>query len=92
LVGGEVYHSAVREAKMPVASPLEKELKVFEERRQDWIVSHPGKFVVIRDETVLPDFFDVYEEAFMAGMREFGVDRNFLIKQIWKTEPVYFVA
>jgi len=77
---------------MAVASPLEVELKVFENRRREWAQSHPGKFVVIRDETYLNEFFDQYEDAFRAGIRHFGADRNFLIKQVWKTEPVYFVG
>lgn len=77
---------------MTVASPLETELKVFEERRREWALSHPGKFVVIQDETPLSGFFDEYEDAFKAGIGQFGAERNFLIKQIWKTEPVYFVA
>lgn len=72
-------------------SPLETELRVFEDRRQEWVRTHLGKFVVIQDETVL-DFFDQYEEAFRAGVKRFGAGRNFLIKQVWKTEPVYFVA
>jgi hypothetical protein len=76
---------------MAIASPLETELKVFDERRREWVSSHLGKFVVIRGSTVLPDFFDAYEDAFIAGVREFGQDRDFLVKQIWKTEPVYFV-
>ena len=76
---------------MATASPLESELKVFEARHREWILSHLGKFVVIRDSTVLPDFFDAYEDAFVAGVREFGHDHDFLVKQIWKTEPVYFV-
>ena len=77
---------------MTVASPLETELRVFEVHRREWAQSHPGKFVVIRDETFLDEFFDEYEDAFRAGLRQFGGDRSFLIKQVWKTEPVYFVA
>lgn len=77
---------------MTVASPLTTELSVFENHRRKWVQSHPGKFVVIQDETVLSEFFDEYEDAFRAGIRRFGADRNFLIKQVWKTEPVYFVA
>ncbi len=76
---------------MAIVSPLELELKVFEERHREWISSHLDKFVVIRDSTVLPDFFDAYEDAFIAGVREFGRNHDFLVKQIWKTEPVYFV-
>jgi hypothetical protein len=76
---------------MTVASPLEAELRVFEAHRREWAQSHPGKFVVIREDNIVK-FFDEYEEAFRAGIRQFGADRNFLIKQVWKTEPVYFVA
>jgi hypothetical protein len=77
---------------MTVASPLETELRVFEANRWEWVHSHPGKFVVIREDAILEGFFDEYEDAFRAGVQQFGADRNFLIKQIWKTEPVYFVA
>jgi hypothetical protein len=77
---------------MAVASPLEIELKVFEDHRRDWAQAHLGKFVVIRENNFLKAFFDEYEDAFKAGIKEFGAERNFLIKQIWKTEPVYFVA
>lgn len=78
-------------AKMTVASPLESELKLFEKRRLEWAHSHPGKFVVIQDGDVL-NFFDQYEEAYRAAVKRFGLERNFLIKQVWKDEPVYFVA
>jgi hypothetical protein len=77
---------------MTVASPLKIELRVFEDHRWEWAQSHPGKFVVIREDTVVNQFFDDYEDAFRAGIQQFGAERNFLIKQIWKTEPVYFVA
>ena len=77
---------------MTVASPLETELRVFEAHRWDWSQSHPGKFVVIREDAIVNEFFDEYEDAFRAGIQQFGADRNFLIKQVWKTEPVYFVA
>jgi hypothetical protein len=76
---------------MAVESPLEDEIRVFEANRREWAQSHLGKFVVIREDTIVK-FFDEYEEAFRAGIRQFGADRNFLIKQVWKTEPVYFVA
>jgi len=79
-------------AQMTVASPLETELRVFEDNRREWVQLCPGKFVVIQGETVLKEFFDEYEDAFRAGIRRFGADRNFLKKQVWKTEPVYFVA
>jgi hypothetical protein len=74
-----------------VATPLETELRVFADRKPEWVQSQLGRFVVIQDEIVL-DFFDRYEDAFRAGVKKFGVERSFLIKQVWKTEPVYFVA
>jgi Family of unknown function (DUF5678) len=76
---------------MTVASPLEAELRLFEERRPEWARAHLGKFVVIQDEDVL-NFFDQYEEAYRAAVKKYGLKRNFLIKQVWKDEPVYFVA
>lgn len=77
---------------MALAAPLETELQVFEEHRQVWSLAHLGEYVVIQDGRVLDQFFDAFEDAFRAGLREFGVSRNFLVKQIWVTEPVYFVA
>jgi len=77
---------------MATATPLETELQVFEEHRQEWVQSHVGKFVVIQDRTVVRGFFDEFEEAFKAGIRQFGPGRDFLVKQIWKTQPVYFVV
>jgi hypothetical protein len=77
---------------MTTEAPLETELKVFEKHHQEWVQSHPGKFVVIQDRTVVKGFFDEFEDAFKAGIRRFGTGRDFLVKQIWKTQPVYFVA
>ena len=76
---------------MDTATPLESELKVFEANRQEWSREHRGKFVVIKDETVA-GFFDEYAEAFRVGLAKFGVGRTFLVKQIWITEPVYFIG
>ena len=77
---------------METAAPLDNELKVFEAHREEWSRDHRGEFVVIQDETVLPDFFNDYAAAFREGLARFGVARSFLVKQIWRTEPVYFVA
>lgn len=68
---------------------MERELKVFEEHRKEWSQAHVGKFVAIQDSTILEGFFQNYADAFAAGLSRFGVSRSFLIKQIWKTEPVY---
>lgn len=77
-----------------MASPalFATELEVFERHRQEWSRAHPGQFVVIRDDVVVEGFFGTYAEAFKAGLRQFGVCRGFLVKQVWVTEPVYIVS
>jgi hypothetical protein len=73
------------------ASPFATELKVFERHRKEWSRSHPGEYVAIQDDVIVDGFFGSYAEAFKAGVHEFGVRRGFLVKQVWITEPVYFV-
>jgi hypothetical protein len=74
------------------ASPFSDELRVFQENHEEWLRANPGKFVVIQDSTVADGFFDTYSEALKAGLQKFGVGRGFLVKQVWKTEPIYFVS
>lgn len=69
---------------------LQKELGIFEQRKQEWLQSHPGSFVVISDLTVA-GFFPDYESAFRAGLEKFGVRGSFLVKQVWAEEPVYLI-
>ncbi len=77
---------------MSPAEALSKELAIFDENRATWSDSHPGQYVVIQDNTVLPEFFDSYADAFRAGLKSFGARRGFLVKQVWMTEPVYLVS
>jgi len=77
---------------MSSAGLFSTELTVFEAHRQEWSHSHPGAYVAIQDDTVAEGFFDSYAEAFKAGLQKFGVRRVFLVKQVWLTEPVYFVS
>jgi len=74
------------------AIPFSNELQVFQRNRDEWLRSSPGKFVVIQGSTVVEGFFDSYSEALKAGLQKFGVSHSFLVKQVWKTEPVYFVS
>jgi hypothetical protein len=74
------------------ASPFSDELRVFQENREDWLRSNLGKFVAIQDSVVADGFFNTYSEALKAGLQRFGVSRSFLVKQVWTTEPVYFVS
>ena len=77
---------------MRTSTPFSTELKLFEERRQEWSRSHPGKYVVIQDDVILDGFFGTYAEALKAGLASFGVRRGFLVKQVWVTDPVYLVS
>jgi hypothetical protein len=77
---------------MATTGPFSAELTVFEQHRREWSRSHPGEFVAIQDDVVVEGFFGTYAEAFKAGLRRFGVRRGFLVKQVWITEPVYFVS
>jgi hypothetical protein len=76
---------------MATTRPFSAELKVFEQHRKEWSNSHPGDYVAIQDD-VIAGFFSTYADAFRAGLQKFGVRRGFLVKQVWMTEPVYFVS
>lgn len=70
--------------------PLQTELNVFEQNKRAWLKSNPGKFVVIARETVA-GFYPDYESAFQAGLKQFGVNATFLIKQVWAEQPIYLI-
>lgn len=67
------------------------EVKVFEEHRKEWSRSHPGEYVAIQGDKI-EGFFGSYAEAFRAGLQKFGIREEFLVKQVWMTEPVYFIS
>jgi hypothetical protein len=77
---------------MAPAGRFSAELKVFEQHREQWLRSHPGKYVAIQDDVIAEGFFGTYAEALKAGLQKFGVRRSFLVKQVWITEPVYLVS
>ncbi|MGA3129228.1 MAG: hypothetical protein ABSD59_00395 [Terracidiphilus sp.] len=76
---------------MTSSGQFSAELRVFEQNRQEWSRSHPGEFVVIQGEAIADGFFDTYADALRAGLQKFGARREFLVKQVWVTEPVYLV-
>jgi hypothetical protein len=77
---------------MAFTGSFSKEIKVFERHREEWSRSHPGEFVAIQDDVIVEGFYGTYAEALKAGLRKFGARRCFLVKQVWMTEPVYFVS
>jgi hypothetical protein len=73
-------------------APFSTELEVFELHRQEWALEHPGQFVVIQGGEIADGFFRTYADALRAGLKRFGVESGFLVKQVWVTEPVYFIS
>lgn len=69
---------------------LARETKVFQDHREEWLRDHAGDYVTIRDEEVA-GFFSSYGDAFTAGLERFGSSRSFLIQQVSRTDPIYFV-
>jgi len=76
---------------MTPTSLFSEELGIFERHRQEWSRSHPGQFVVIQGDAIAEGFFSTYPDALRAGLKKFGVRNDFLVKQVWITEPVYLV-
>ena len=85
-------HKSPEGFRMSPTDPLSAELTIFDQRRAEWVKSHPGEYVVIQDNTVLPEFFGSYADALKAGLKKFGASRSFLVMQIWKTGPVHLVS
>ena len=76
---------------MAPVDPFSVEKEVFEKHREEWLRSHYGEYVAIRDGVVAEGFFCTYADAFKAGLCRFGVSRYLLVKQILTAEPKYFV-
>jgi hypothetical protein len=76
---------------MEPTNQFSRELGVFEEHRQEWSRSNPGRFVAIQGEDIA-GFFATYADALRAGLKRFGVHHEFLIKQVWQIEPVYYIS
>ncbi len=75
---------------MPTNDPLDRELSLYEARKLEWSRNYLNQFVVIAGDRV-EGFHPDYESAFKAGIQAFGLQQQFLIKQICVTEPVYVV-
>lgn len=69
---------------------LETELELFEQNRKEWARTHLGEFVVIRGIEV-DNFYPDYESALRNALERFGVESQFLVKQVWAEEPVFYI-
>jgi hypothetical protein len=69
---------------------LATELELYAFHKSEWLRRYPRQYVVIKDEKVL-NFFPTFEAAYRAGASEFGLNVDFLVKQIVEQEPIFFV-
>ncbi len=69
---------------------LAGELEVYALHKSAWLKGHPGQYVVIKGDAVL-NFYPTFEAAYQAGAGAWGLNTDFLVKQIVEHEPVFFV-
>ena len=67
---------------------LEKEYKVYLDHLDEFLPHHLNRYVLIKDHEVV-GFYDSYEQALKAGLKNFG-NVPFFIKMVSKAEEVHF--
>ena len=70
----------------PLNAELDTELRFFERNRAEWLKSAPGKWALVKGESLVGTF-DSAENAYVEGVRRFG-NVSFLVKQILESDPV----
>lgn len=69
---------------------LGTELGYYAQHKTDWLAQRSGQYVVVKDNGVL-GFYPDFESAYRAGAARYGLETDFLVKQILEYEPVFFV-
>jgi hypothetical protein len=69
---------------------LSLETEFYENHKAEWLQNHRDKFVVVKGREVL-GFFTTFHEAYSAGVQKYGIETDFLVKQILPQEPVFEV-
>jgi hypothetical protein len=69
---------------------LAVELEYYAQHKSEWLAKRTGQYVVVKD-TGLLGFYPNFESAYRAGAAMYGVNTDFLVKQILEHEPVFFV-
>jgi hypothetical protein len=62
-------------------SHLEREQKAFDEQLDDMMREHEGEFVLFRDQRPV-GFFASYNEAYQAGLDQFGLDDVYIVSEV----------
>jgi len=65
---------------------IEREQAAFDRELDDMLAKHDGEFVLFRDAKPVA-FFPTYEEAYRAGLEQFGVDQTFLVSEVKRRGP-----
>jgi hypothetical protein len=76
------------EAEQPARLTIE--LDYYGQHARDWVAQKAGEYVVIKNKEVL-GFYQDFEAAYRAGAATYGLETDFLVKQILEYEPVFIV-
>ena len=69
---------------------LSVELGYYRQHAPKWVAQKAGQYVVIKNTEVL-GFYGDFEAAYRAGAGTYGIETDFLVKQILEYEPVFIV-
>ena len=69
---------------------LAVELEYFSRHKAEWLDQKSGQYVVIKNSAPL-GFYQTFEAAYRAGAGTYGIETDFLVKQILEYDPVFFV-
>jgi len=60
---------------------LEREQNAFDAQLDEMMLEHEGEYVLFRGEKPVA-FFPTYNEAYQAGLDEFGLDEVYIISEV----------
>jgi len=69
---------------------LAAELEYYAQHKAEWLAHKTGNYVVIKDSRLL-GFYPNFEAAYRAGATTYGLNTDFLVKQILEHEPAFLV-
>lgn len=69
---------------------LERELETYKQKLPE-LKADEGKFVLIKDSEVIGTYTS-YEDAIKEGYSKFGINTEFLVKQIQSVEQIHLIS
>jgi hypothetical protein len=69
---------------------LDKEIKLYEAHKAEWLKNHRNEFVVVKGNAVL-GFFSEFHNAYFVGAEKYGTNNDFLVKRVVPREPVFMI-